>query len=216
MTLTDPELVSQVRQVLRLKPGETIELGDGAGTTGVGQIVTADARAVTVELGAIVQQPRPALAVTLYCAVLKRENFEWVVQKATEIGVSSIVPILTRRTVKQQLRLERLKRIAKEAIEQSGQAWLPMIGQPVPLAEALDQASQSAADLWAFHPELDKTAAFKPLQAARGLFIGPEGGWSDQELDLLQAHQVQFATLGNSTLRAETAAIIASFLAVSV
>ena len=77
---------------------------------------------------------------TLYCAVLKRENFEWVVQKCTELGIRAIIPIVTTRTVKTGLKMDRLRIIAKEAAEQSGRGIIPVINNPLEFDRALEEA----------------------------------------------------------------------------
>jgi 16S rRNA (uracil1498-N3)-methyltransferase len=139
---------------------------------------------------------------------LKRENFEWLVQKATECGIHYIVPILTRRTVKQGLKLERLREIAREAAEQSGRGRVPGIGEPMPFAEALDAATKAGATY--FFDVGGKRYTGSGERAS--LFIGPEGGWDPEERALAIESRAMIADLGPRVLRAETAATIASFL----
>lgn len=215
MVLSEPELVNQLMRVLRVETGDRIELCDGAGHTAEAIIASIDKKHVVVELAEIVtHEARLARHVTLYAALLKRENFEWVVQKATEVGVAQIVPMLTERTVKQQVRLDRLVKIAREAAEQSGRAWLPTVGEPIALTDAIKHLVTTTAEAWVFDVAAPAGAEFRPTTNNMALFIGPEGGLTDGELTALEAAGAQRATLGHLTLRGETAAVIASYLAV--
>lgn len=210
--LTDKELVHQIAKVLRLESGEQIVLCDGRG------------REVLVELrevanNAIVasateksrQTPEPSRDVILYCAILKRENFEIVVQKATEVGVAEIVPMLTRRTVKQNVKVERLREIAKEAAEQSGRGTVPAVHEPMGFEEAVEQAKKNDENLFF---DVDGTSGSVKIAAGRvGLFIGPEGGWDPEERAAAKKAGFVISSLGPLVLRGETAAIVASYLA---
>jgi 16S rRNA (uracil1498-N3)-methyltransferase len=153
--------------------------------------------------------------VTLFCAILKRDNFELVVQKATEIGVSTIVPLVTARTIKQNIRPERLQAIIKEAVEQSGRAVMPTLTGITSLDDALAQRDEfdrfllcdNSGDIvdWRHTGPEEKIA----------IVVGPEGGWEPKELTRAAEAKATIVSLGNYTLRAETAAIVASYLACS-
>jgi 16S rRNA (uracil1498-N3)-methyltransferase len=149
----------------------------------------------------------------LYCAVLKKENFELVVQKATEIGVAKIVPVITERTVKLGINMERLHKIIVEACEQSGRGFLPEIVEPMKLEFALKGAESNDANLF-FHFSKTKISASDKISGQVGLFVGPEGGWSDEEVNLAKDHNCKIVSFGDNVFRAETAAIIASYLGV--
>ena len=157
----------------------------------------------------------PSARVTLYCAVVKKENFELIVQKATEIGVAEIVPVISRRTVKLSVRMERSRTIAREAAEQSGRNSLPTLAEPCDLAAALRSAAANGRN-WFFDPAGD---ALSPADLAvteqrrLGIFIGPEGGWDPEELAAARRAGCRAANLGRLVLRAETAAIAACYLA---
>ncbi len=154
----------------------------------------------------------------LYCAMLKRENFELVVQKATECGVAEIVPIVTARTVKLGLKIDRLQKIAREAAEQSGRGIVPEIFDPMSLKESIVHAKQNNANIL-FEPSgshfLGTLVPFRldatKVAMNRGLFIGPEGGWTDDEVDQMRGAGYHVVSLGPRVLRAETAAIVAVF-----
>lgn len=214
VTVRDPGLRSQLMNVLRLAEGDAVVLCDGKGTEANATILGFGAGSVDFAIDAVTANGAESDArVTLYCAVLKRENFEFVVQKATEAGAARIVPVVTRRTVKTGLRADRLAKIAKEAAEQSGRGTLPAVSEPMPFKAALDDA---AACLTNVMFEIGGSA-FDPSSPAAGrssvgVWIGPEGGWEEDEVAACRERGFAIATLGPRTLRAETAAIVATFL----
>jgi 16S rRNA (uracil1498-N3)-methyltransferase len=215
LRLFETELVRQVSLVLKLKPGEEIVLCDGKGKEAVVRLTTVEKKEVT---GEVVERMKntnePTRHVVLYCAVLKRENFELVVQKATEVGVAEIVPLITRRTVKTGLKLERLRQIAKEAAEQSGRGVVPVVHEAIGFEEAIEQAKKLDQVFF-----LDMNGSVIPLktgiqpkQKAIGLFVGPEGGWDPDEVAQAKRAGFTSASLGKLVLRAETAAVVGSYL----
>ena len=215
ITVQDESLARQMASVLKLKTGETVVLSDGQGSEAKGTIARLDKKSAVVDLGEPgVCAIEPERKVVLCCAILKRENFEWVVQKATEVGVGKIVPLITDRTVKQSLKTERLHLIAKEAAEQSGRCRVPEIIQPMTLSEALAEADVDRKLF--FHvgtPQESKTPTVNddPIK----IFVGPEGGWTDAEVDLAKNKGCLVQGLGDLALRGETAAVCASFVAVN-
>lgn len=212
-SVTDPGLAHQLREVLRLKAGEVVALVDDSGEY-LCRLAVVDP--MTVE--AVVMETRrnaaPRAGVILYCAIIKNENFELVVQKATEVGVNEIVPVITRRTVKLNVKLDRLAKIAKEAAEQSGRMTVPLVAQPAKLAQAIERA---AAGGRTFFFDVSGSRIFRPADTegngSRNVFIGPEGGWDENELAAARERGFEIVSLGDLVLRAETAAIVASYLA---
>jgi 16S rRNA (uracil1498-N3)-methyltransferase len=148
--------------------------------------------------------------VILYCSIIKRENFELMAQKATEVGVKEIVPLLSSRTIKLNIKSERVEKIIKEASEQSGRGKVPELHPPMTFKDALEHAKSNDLNLF-FDPS---GKIFSPLTQEKkiGVFIGPEGGWDEDEIGLARAQNFQIVSLGKLVLRAETAAIVASFL----
>jgi 16S rRNA (uracil1498-N3)-methyltransferase len=152
----------------------------------------------------------------LYCSILKRENFEWVVQKATECGIKEIVPVISARTIKLGFKKERLEKIIREAAEQSGRGELPILGEALKFEVALEKAKENDLNLFfeMDSPLIDKEQTGKAGKI--GIFIGPEGGWNDEELETVkkeagESDKFKMAGLGKTTLRAETAAVVASW-----
>ena len=156
----------------------------------------------------------PAREIWLCAALVKKDNFEWIAEKATELGVTRIVPIVSERSEKKSLNMERLERIVIEASEQSGRGTVPMIDPIMSLDEAVKHIKFSFGsgprEVMVFHTEgdpfqgdtLDKE---KPV----AVFIGPEGGWSEKEVELFHAESIPVKCLGKQVLRAETAVVAA-------
>lgn len=213
--LKDEDITRQINKVLRLKQGEKIILCDGKGNEAQAKIISIQKNQIKLQLNALTLLKPSRVQITLYCAALKRENFDWVVQKSTEVGVTTIIPILTERTVKQNLNLARLEKIAKEAAEQSGRSFVTEVRSPLALSEAFNQAKNNQLNL-IFELGALPLSNQKVDHQTIGIFIGPEGGWTETEIQTAQKSGIQIAGLGKLTLRAETAAIVASYLACNI
>ena len=198
-----PELAADDRhhleRVLRLRPGDELTVADGAGRwrrCRFGPVVEADSE---VE----VEAP-PAPAITLAFALTKGERPEWTVQKLTEVGVDRIVPFVSARSVvrwdeaKATRNAERLRRVAREAAMQSRRAFLPVVEDVAELADVAGRAGAALAASDGGPPDLARPC----------LLVGPEGGWTDDELALVPAR----VALGPTVLRAETAAVAGAVL----
>ncbi len=212
--LKDAEILHQMLKVLSLKPGEKVVLCDRQGQEAIGKIVKLGSDKALLSLDKPTDvTTEPKRQIYLYCSILKRENFDWVVQKATEVGIAAIIPIITQRTVKQNLNLERLLKIAKEAAEQSSRGTVPTISQPIAWPAALELAKNNDVNL--FFDIQATTTVTESIQDKKhvGIFIGPEGGWDPKEIQEAKKHGFKTSSLGLLTLRAETAAVIASYLA---
>ena len=205
----------QIGLVLKMKTGEHVLLCDGKGHEAEYEILKLGKGSVgfarlgeTHEVG-----KEPEIQVTLYAAILKRESFEWAVQKAVECGIARIVPMVTRRTVKKDVKQERLQEIAKEAAEQSGRGIIPAVEEPVSFVDAFEDAKQNEKNYF-----LDVEAGEGSLMPAAsiGLFIGPEGGWDEEEIALAKKTGLVPVSLGSRVLRGETAIAIATYLTTSL
>jgi len=162
-----------------------------------------------------------ALPLHLLLAVFKFDHMEWAIEKATELGIAKITPILARRTEKHLAqsalkRSERWRRIALEASKQSRRTTIPEIPNPIPLKQALEQENTTPTRILLSETEqaTTLTAALSAAQSSdTAVAIGPEGGWTPEEISLFTQHQWQPVTLGPRILRAETAAIAAIAIA---
>lgn len=203
-----------LREVLRLKPGAEVSVFDGAGKEFRARVVQARREVAELELDEEIEPARPEspLRITLAVALLKGEKFDLVVQKATELGVVKIVPLITRYAdIKLRdesdasKRVARWQRIALEAAKQSGRALVPEVGEPKPLGSVLKKPCVLFSEKEGHgltRIETDEITAI----------VGSEGGWSDEELDEARAAGAQIVTLGGRILRAETAAITVTAL----
>lgn len=163
----------------------------------------------------------PTTQLTLFQSVLKRDKFELVLQKGTEIGVSRFVPVVTERSQAQSVKdnkYERWQRILTEAAEQSERGKVPKLETAVSFTDALQMAQ--TYDLALIAGAREKEGHLKPIllplkqnpSSTIAVFIGPEGGFSAAELDAAQANNIMPITLGPRILRTETAAIVATSL----
>lgn len=220
----------QIHQVLRLGAGDTISVLNNEGWEFEVELQSIRRDQVT---GQVLKQWRvasePQLHLTLFQSRLRQNKFEWILQKGTELGAASFVPVVTERSLNRQLTLKqnkktRWQRIIREAAEQSGRGLLPEIAQPLDFESALEaaQASQLAMIPWTGEQENSVASALaashspssQPVRSI-ALFLGPEGGFSDAEIQAAQAANIIPITLGPRILRAETAAIVAITLAMS-
>ncbi len=216
------EELHHLRRVLRLRAGDEVALFDGEGRGFAGRIAGLSGSEATIVLGA--EEPRERespLDLALLPALSKGEKFDWVVQKATELGVREIQPLLTDRGDVRPAgdrgarKAERWRRIALEACKQSGRTRLPRIHEPRDLASALVLPPGTLGV--ALDPEGpgEETPGLEARLGGAGgvrLAVGPEGGWSPAERDLLRERGFLLLGLGPRVLRTETAAIVSTAL----
>jgi 16S rRNA (uracil1498-N3)-methyltransferase len=222
------EVAHQARDVLRFGVGETLRLLDGAGGEYPAQIIEVSRKQVIVRLGAREEGlPDPPVRVTLCLGMLKAAKFEVALQKCTELGVAAFVPLLTERAVRDEAseaKRRRWRGILAEAVEQCGGSHMPELTAPQSLSQALSAMPPGGIALfpWEETRELSLRAALEEAVSLAGgvervsevrLFIGPEGGFSSTEAALVERSGARLVTLGQRILRAETAAIVASALA---
>jgi len=210
--ISDKEIFHQIKNVLRKRAGEKIILFDGK-KEGICEIKKFLKDKIEVEIFEIKEDQRePKVFISLYCSILKKSNFELVLQKATEIGAKEIVPMVCKNTVKLGLKFERLKKIAKEAAEQSGRISLPKIEKILSFKEAIERARNSDLKIL-FDISGKDFSEIKGKFEKISVFVGPEGGWDESEIELAKRENFEILNLGKLNLRSETAAILATFLA---
>lgn len=197
--------------VMRLKPGEAVKLFDGTSGEWLGIARDVGKRDLTLE---ITEQLRPHEAVPdlwLCAAPIKKGRIDWVAEKACELGVARLVPVLTRRTVIDRLNLDRLRSHMIEAAEQCGRTALPELVEPVKLAALLATWPAGRALFFADETGGDPAAAAIRAHGGPGaILIGPEGGFTPEERDAIRAlPNAHGISLGPRILRAETAAAAA-------
>lgn len=211
LVIRDHALAHQIKNVFRLGIGQSVNLCDGKGNEARVQILVLSSHETKVKIMELFNPEQTDLKkVYLYCSILKRENFEIVVQKSTEVGVAGIIPIITKRTIKSGLKIERLQKIAKEASEQCGRRRVPEICQAIDIKQAFAQAQ--GRKIFLQLGQAGKTE--NNLSDTISVFVGPEGGWDSSDVEQMpQGYEV--LSLGKLVLRAETAAVVASYLAVN-
>lgn len=210
-------------RVLRASPGQQYEISDGMGVY-LAEIAAIERERVVFRVLEAIDAPQLPVRLTLYAAVVKFERFEWLVEKATELGVAAIIPVNAVRSEKGLLeaarkRAERWRRIARESSQQARRLGPPEIGEPKSLAAAISGCDAVGECLRYFldeKPGATPLAAVIPPPLARrssdsvALLTGPEGGWTDAERAAATASGWAPVSLGPLILRAETAAIAAS------
>ncbi|MBN9617527.1 MAG: 16S rRNA methyltransferase [Acidobacteriales bacterium 59-55] len=222
-TLTGDQAVHLAR-VLRAEPGQIFDVVAG-GFLHRAEVIRVSEDEVAFTLHEELESDS-ALPLHLLLAVFKFDHMEWAIEKATELGVSRMTPILARRTEKHLAqaaakRADRWRRIALEASKQSRRTTIPEIAEPTLLKSALEQEVSPVRILLSETEQataLAKVLASSARQAGDesvALAIGPEGGWTPEEMALFVQHNWQPVTLGPRILRAETAAIAAIAIASS-
>ncbi len=205
LSVADTDLTHQWARVLRFVPGDAVELFDRAGRCGRYHFLDVGKGEATLERVADAVVRTPSRNVTLCFALLKKDKNDWVLQKCTELGVSRFVPIISARTEKTGFAVERAQKIVVEAAEQCGRTDVPEVREPLPLKAALASAAKSGT---AFVCD-EGGEVFAGTNSADpvGFFIGPEGGWTEEERALFAQAGVGRVEISTFTLRAETAGI---------
>jgi 16S rRNA (uracil1498-N3)-methyltransferase len=214
---------NQWRKVFRFKSGDRVILFDGSGFDFVCEISAYDDEGAMVKVLEINKNNVIAIHETFLCAaIVKKDTFEWIAQKATELGVSHIIPIVAERSEKKDVNVERLNKIIIEAAEQSGRATLPTLHGPIGLDEALGKFS-NASIAWEpsaplFYVDAKKSDNSKNQLSEKIIitYIGPEGGWSPAELSLFKEKGIATYSMGPQILRAETAVVAALSLIIFI
>ena len=201
--------------VMRLGEGAELLVFDGSSGEWLARISEAGKKRMTLSVERKTREPEAIPDVWLAFAPVKRTQTDWLVEKATELGVAKLSPVITQRTIAERVKLERLGSIAIEAAEQCGRTRLPTIDEPVSLAQFLKQADRAVyfADEGGGEPA---ATAFKPGPAV--ILTGPEGGFTDDERAAIRGLSNAISvTLGPRILRAETAALaaLAAYMAVA-
>ncbi len=203
-------------QVLRMREQEALKLTDGKGNAFTATITDADKKHTVVTITESTFEPSPQKKLCVGISLLKNASrFEWFLEKATEIGVTEIYPLLCKRTERQHFRHDRLNGILIAAMLQSQQVWLPTLHEPLKYADALNQMNHSSQLI--AHCEEGEKKHIKELSLSGDMcmLIGPEGDFSTEEITLAQQKNFIPVTLGNTRLRTETAAIVAVTLLIN-
>ena len=205
-------------RVLRVRVGQEFDIV-ASGVVRQGVVVAIADSLVDFELGEEIPAAPAAIHLTLLLAIFKFDRMEWAIEKCTELGVTRIIPVIARRTDSHLesasgKRVERWRRLTLQAAEQSRRASPPEIADPVKLREAVTLP----AELKIVLSEAEEQSHLRDIANPAGkvlLAVGPEGGWTEEELELFRKHDWLSASLGSTILRAETAAIAATAITMS-
>lgn len=203
-----------VVQVLRMPNGEQLQLTDGKGNLYTAEIIDDNRKRCSVKIQSFITRPAASKKISIAVSLIKNSTrFEWFLEKATEIGVSEIIPLICSRTEKQHFRHDRMKSILISAMLQSQQCWLPKMHEPVKFSTFVQQPSEGQQFI--AHCEDDKPRneliSYLPFNAAT-ILIGPEGDFSVDEIGLALNNNFKPVVLGETRLRTETAAVVAATL----
>lgn len=212
VVITDGSVLNQWKNVFRYTQGVLVILFNGDGNEYTYSIDSITSASCNLTLLSHSPSYIPTKKVTLYLSLIKKDNFELVVQKVTELGVTNIVPIMSSRSEKKNLNEERLSKITVEASEQCGRGDVPTVSPIITLSKALGEIKNKESS---FVLQMGGTpfSDTKLQEIVKGssdvnLFIGPEGGWSTDEEEIFNNLDISSVSLGNTVLRAETAAIV--------
>lgn len=205
-------------RVLRVEVGQRYEISDG-GRLYLGEVIEARKRAVRFRVVEALEVEEPTVHIVLLAALIKFERFEWMIEKATELGVEKIIPIEADRSEKglelaARKRVERWSKIARAAGQQSRRVYAPEILTPVPIRDAARTEARARFYLEEIpgSPMLLRAALALPDRQPGetvAALVGPEGGWTDRERAQLTAASWTAVSLGSQILRTETAALAA-------
>ncbi|MDP4261186.1 MAG: RsmE family RNA methyltransferase [Bacteroidota bacterium] len=214
----DEETSRHIIQVLRMKEGGKLHLTDGKG-----QLLTATVRDdhkkhCTVSVEEAHHQPPPGRKTTIGISLVKNSGrFEWFLEKATEIGITEIIPLICERTEKQKFRSDRMKGICISAMLQSQQCWLPVLHEPVAyeLLFRQEEVMNISQRFIAHCMEGSKRSISQfhnPSASNSLILVGPEGDFTPKELEMATSHHFIPVSLGQTRLRTETAGVAAAVL----
>jgi 16S rRNA (uracil1498-N3)-methyltransferase len=199
-------------QVLRMEVGEQLLLTNGKGFLAIATIEQAHKKHCEVRLTNFQQQQPVLPKTTIGISLLKNTSrFEWFLEKATELGITEIIPLLCQHTEKQHFRMDRMKNILVSALLQSEQSWLPVLQEPQPVERIIRSSTNDCK--WIGHcVEGEKEHLVAHSFSDGLLLIGPEGDFSKEEINLALEYQFMPVTLGTTRLRTETAGVAGAVL----
>ncbi|MDX1333433.1 MAG: 16S rRNA (uracil(1498)-N(3))-methyltransferase [Robiginitalea sp.] len=206
-----PEESRHIVKVLRKKEGDLLNITNGKGYVFEAKITMADPSRCTAQVRDSRKSIPPRSELHLAVAPTKKgDRFQWFLEKATEIGVTEVTPLLCQRSERRKLSTDRLKRTMQEAMKQSLRTYLPRLNDPVPFEDFLEQEHPGLRFI--AHCEKDEKVDLKRRVAADKdvlILIGPEGDFTRSEIDAAYERGFLPVSLGESRLRTETAALVA-------
>ncbi|MCY7293710.1 MAG: 16S rRNA (uracil(1498)-N(3))-methyltransferase [Ferruginibacter sp.] len=219
IVVLNEENSKHIVQVLRMQEGRQLKLTDGLGNIYTAEITEPHKKKCVVKIIDAVKIPPAQNKVCIAISPVKNNSrFEWFLEKATEIGVVEIVPLICERTEKQFLKFERLQGILISALLQSQQAWLPVLQEPIKFEKFVKENKSN--NKFIAHCEEQHKISLKEISSQSAnqptnestILIGPEGDFTKDEIDFALQNNFTPVALGNTRLRTETAGIVAAVL----
>jgi len=217
VTLFDKEIAHRMHSVLRMKAGQQFYLFDSSGLEVLAEITSIDGKHVSVGfVDRITRNTAPKRMLNLYCSLFKKQRFEWMLEKCTEIGVFEFHPVISEHSLikefagKSAAENMRWQKILISAAEQSEHVFVPKLYPAISLSDALNETKEN---IFVAAERIESGDANNFVSEQVNLFIGPEGGWSPEEMEMFKKHGAKFVSFGNNILRAETACIVGSAIA---
>lgn len=217
LLMLNEETSRHIVQVLRMQEGEQLNLTNGKGEIITTEIIEAHKKKCTVKKISSISKPVPKRKISIAISLLKNAGrFEWFLEKATEIGVAEIIPLICDRTEKQHFRYDRMHGILISAMLQSQQCWLPQLHEPVKFEKFISRKSNGQKFIahCLEHERRKLSELVNGAGAARLICIGPEGDFSHAEINLALENHFLAVELGETRLRTETAGVVAAALLV--
>lgn len=210
----DEDASKHIVQVLRMQNKEQLKLTNGRGDLFTAEILDNNRKKCAVKILEVRHVKRTAAKITLAISLIKNNNrFEWFLEKATEIGIANIVPLICERTEKIVFKSDRMKSILVSAMLQSQQSWLPVLNEPVKFLNFVNQPNETKKFI-AHCENLDtkvQLLSHQPFTDST-ILIGPEGDFSSAEISVALQNNFIPVALGNTRLRTETAGVVAATL----
>ncbi|MEO7120542.1 MAG: RsmE family RNA methyltransferase [Ginsengibacter sp.] len=212
--LLSEESSRHIVQVLRMNEGENLLITNGKGELLTASLINAHKKNALVEIISRTVVSKQDFKATIGISLIKnRTRFEWFLEKATEIGVSEIIPFISNRTEKQHFREDRMKGILISAMLQSQQAWLPELHSPVKFKDIIDDLPYEHKYIAHCVDEQKESLSKEILKQGDALIlIGPEGDFTKEEIEAAIENNFKPVSLGETRLRTETAALVAAVL----
>ena len=207
------ETSKHIIQVLRMKQGEQLQITDGKGKIVTTEIIAEHKKATEVKVLSTSHISPRTSDITIAISIIKNNSrFEWFLEKATEIGVSAIIPLICDRTEKQNFRHDRMKSILISAMLQSQQVWLPALHEPLKFKDVIKKSTHEKKLIAHCDAGEKATISNQSINQSSMILIGPEGDFTKEEIDLAVANNFIPVSLGDTRLRTETAGIVACVL----
>lgn len=207
----DEDTSKHVISVLRMQKGEEILLTDGKGQKATATIIDDNRKRCSVEIGNLEKEAGRSVSITIAISIVKNASrFEWFLEKATEMGIDEIIPLLCERTEKEKFRYDRMRGILVSAMLQSQQTWLPVLHEPKNLSRVIQESTKAQRFIAHCLPEQKQQLSSLLTHSSSIILIGPEGDFTSQEIALALKHNFIPVALGNTRLRTETAGIVAA------